>query len=68
MGGVGAEVAKNIILGGVKSVTFLDDQKVTPQDYACQFLIPQEATEQNFVSFVLHIIIIVQNCFFLLFL
>jgi len=28
VGGLGAEVAKNIVLAGVRSLTLLDDQKV----------------------------------------
>lgn len=40
LNGLGAEIAKNIILSGVKSVTFLDSKKVTKLDFASQFLIP----------------------------
>ena len=28
VGGLGAEVAKNVVLAGVRSLTLLDDQKV----------------------------------------
>jgi ubiquitin-like 1-activating enzyme E1 A len=41
LNGLGAEIAKNIILGGVKSVHFLDSAKVTNLDFAYQFFIPQ---------------------------
>lgn len=47
MGGVGAEVAKNIILGGVKSVTLLDADDVSELDNVCQFLAPRESIGQN---------------------
>lgn len=41
LNGLGAEIAKNIILAGVKSVTFLDSAKVTKLDFASQFFIPR---------------------------
>lgn len=47
LGGLGAEVAKNLILAGIKSVTFLDDAVVTPDDQAAQFLVPREALGEN---------------------
>lgn len=47
MGGVGAEVAKNIILGGVKSVKLMDDAVVSELDASAQFLVPREAVGQN---------------------
>lgn len=40
MGGFGAEIAKNIILAGVKAVTFLDDKDLTEADACSQFLAP----------------------------
>lgn len=40
LNGLGAEIAKNIILSGVKSVTFLDSRKVTKLDFASQFFVP----------------------------
>ena len=36
MGGLGVEVAKDIILGGVKSVTVQDSKTVTYQDLSSQ--------------------------------
>jgi ubiquitin-like 1-activating enzyme E1 A len=45
LNGLGAEIAKNIILAGVKSVTFLDSKNVTKLDFASQFFIP--TTEEN---------------------
>ncbi|XP_070494474.1 SUMO-activating enzyme subunit 1 [Chironomus tepperi] len=40
LNGLGAEIAKNIILAGLKSVTFLDNAKVSKLDFASQFFIP----------------------------
>ncbi|XP_055384404.1 SUMO-activating enzyme subunit 1 [Condylostylus longicornis] len=45
--GLGAEVAKNIILAGVKSVTLLDDQNVTLGDSCSQFLSPVDSIGLN---------------------
>ncbi|XP_035904328.1 SUMO-activating enzyme subunit 1 [Anopheles stephensi] len=45
--GLGAEIAKNIILAGVKSVTLLDDRKVTEEDFCSQFLAPQSSAGSN---------------------
>lgn len=47
LNGLGAEVAKNIILGGVKSVTLLDHNVVGEADFCSQFLAPQSAIGQN---------------------
>lgn len=47
MGGLGAEVAKNIILGGVKSVKLMDDAAVSELDASAQFLVPRESIGQN---------------------
>uniref|UniRef100_UPI00358E6EF8 SUMO-activating enzyme subunit 1-like isoform X1 n=1 Tax=Myxine glutinosa TaxID=7769 RepID=UPI00358E6EF8 len=38
--GLGAEIAKNIILAGVKSVTLLDDSQVSAVNTRAQFLVP----------------------------
>lgn len=40
--GFGAEIAKNIILSGVKSVVLLDDGVLTEEDTCSQFLAPVE--------------------------
>ncbi|XP_051536006.1 SUMO-activating enzyme subunit 1-like isoform X1 [Myxocyprinus asiaticus] len=45
--GLGAEVAKNLILAGVKGLTFLDHQQVTEESRRTQFLIPVDADGQN---------------------
>lgn len=42
MSGLGGEVAKNIILAGLKSVTFLDHRLVSELDFSSQFFIPRE--------------------------
>ncbi|KAF9468864.1 ubiquitin activating enzyme [Collybia nuda] len=40
--GLGAEIAKNIALAGVKSVTIFDPEPVTVQDLSSQFFLRQE--------------------------
>ncbi|XP_076177267.1 SUMO1 activating enzyme subunit 1 [Ptiloglossa arizonensis] len=47
LNGFGAEIAKNIILAGVKAVTFLDHRNVTAGDRCSQFLVPKEAIGKN---------------------
>lgn len=47
LNGLGAEVAKNIILSGVKSVTLLDDKLVSETDFCSQFLVSHESVGQN---------------------
>lgn len=47
LNGLGAEVAKNIILSGVKSITLLDHHSVTEADFCSQFLAPQSSLDQN---------------------
>lgn len=47
LNGLGAEVAKNIILSGVKSVTLLDHIGVTETDFCSQFLAPQASLGSN---------------------
>lgn len=45
--GLGAEVAKNITLAGIKSLTLLDDGDVTQDDICAQFLVPRDQIGQN---------------------
>uniref|UniRef100_A0A1L8DU39 SUMO-activating enzyme subunit 1 n=1 Tax=Nyssomyia neivai TaxID=330878 RepID=A0A1L8DU39_9DIPT len=45
--GLGAEIAKNIILAGVKSVTFLDHNVVSETDRCSQFFVPVSTLGQN---------------------
>lgn len=47
LGGLGAEVAKNLILAGVKGLTLLDHEKVTEESCRAQFLVPLTAQGQN---------------------
>lgn len=47
MNGLGAEIAKNIILAGVKSVTFLDHRNVSELDFCSNFFIPRESLGKN---------------------
>jgi molybdopterin/thiamine biosynthesis adenylyltransferase len=47
LGGLGAELAKNIILGGVKSVTLMDPAVVSELDAASQFLVSRESIGKN---------------------
>jgi molybdopterin/thiamine biosynthesis adenylyltransferase len=45
--GFGAEICKNIILAGVKSVTILDNGVVTDEDACSQFLAPRDQIGKN---------------------
>ncbi|KAE8750393.1 hypothetical protein FOCC_FOCC002951 [Frankliniella occidentalis] len=45
--GLGAEVAKNITLAGVKSVTLLDDGAASQDDICSQFLVPRDQIGKN---------------------
>ncbi|XP_071762765.2 SUMO-activating enzyme subunit 1 [Centroberyx gerrardi] len=47
LGGLGAEVAKNLILAGVKGLTLLDHEQVTEESCRAQFLVPVTAQGQN---------------------
>ena len=47
MGGLGAEVAKNLILAGVKSLTMLDPAEVTASEASCQFFVPTDRLGAN---------------------
>ncbi|KAF1393555.1 hypothetical protein PFLUV_G00017250 [Perca fluviatilis] len=47
LGGLGAEVAKNLILAGVKALTLLDHEQVTEESCRAQFLVPVTAQGQN---------------------
>lgn len=47
MKGLGAEVAKNLILAGVKALTLLDHQQATEEDSRSQFLIPTGSLGRN---------------------
>lgn len=45
--GFGAEICKNIILAGVKSITLLDSGVVTDEDACSQFLAPRDHLGKN---------------------
>ncbi|XP_060928924.1 SUMO-activating enzyme subunit 1 [Limanda limanda] len=47
LGGLGAEVAKNLILAGVKGLTLLDHEKVSEETCRAQFLVPVTAQGKN---------------------
>ena len=48
-GGLGAEVAKNIVLAGVQEVTLLDHAPLKPEDSACRFLMQQEGANVRLI-------------------
>ncbi|KAM4566838.1 SUMO-activating enzyme subunit 1 [Odontesthes bonariensis] len=47
LGGLGAEVAKNLILAGVKGLTLLDHEQVSEESCRAQFLVPVSARGEN---------------------
>uniref|UniRef100_A0A2K5NHA8 SUMO1 activating enzyme subunit 1 n=1 Tax=Cercocebus atys TaxID=9531 RepID=A0A2K5NHA8_CERAT len=47
MKGLGAEIAKNLILAGVKGLTMLDHEQVSPEDPGAQFLIRTGSIGRN---------------------
>lgn len=47
LGGLGVEVAKNVILGGVKSVTLHDERTCTVADLSSQFYLSEAVIGQN---------------------
>lgn len=47
LNGFGAEIAKNIILSGIKSITFLDHLNLTEGDTCSQFLAPRSELGKN---------------------
>uniref|UniRef100_A0A0N5AG07 SUMO-activating enzyme subunit 1 n=1 Tax=Syphacia muris TaxID=451379 RepID=A0A0N5AG07_9BILA len=47
LSGCGAEIAKNLVLAGLKSLTLLDTNKVSVDDECCQFLAPIGCIGQN---------------------
>lgn len=40
--GIGAEICKNLVLSGVKSITLMDFGQVDEQDFVAQFLVQRE--------------------------
>jgi len=47
MGGLGCEVAKNLVLAGVKSLKMVDNKLVTNEDATSQFLAPRDKVGSN---------------------
>ncbi len=47
MGGLGVEIAKNVVLGGVKSVTIHDNSLVSYKDLGTQFFLSEAQIGQN---------------------
>lgn len=47
MGGLGLEIAKNLVLGGVKSVSIYDPQNATHDDLATHFFLTESQIGQN---------------------
>lgn len=47
MKGLGNEIAKNLVLAGIGSLTIIDHENVTAADLGAQFLISQEQIGQN---------------------
>lgn len=47
LSGFGAEIAKNIILSGIKSITFLDHRQLSEVDRCSQFLAPTTEAGKN---------------------
>lgn len=47
LGGLGVEIAKNIILGGVRSVTLYSNRTCTKQDLATQFFLDEQDVGKN---------------------
>lgn len=45
--GLGAEIAKNIVLAGINSLTMLDHTKVTEEDRCSQFLVSRDDIGKN---------------------
>ena len=51
MKGLGGEIAKNLVLGGVNSITILDGGKVTAEDIQMNFLIERSSLGKNVCEF-----------------
>lgn len=42
LGGVGMEIVKNLVLGGISSVEILDNSVIKEEDFAAQFFLPND--------------------------
>ncbi|XP_066494362.1 SUMO-activating enzyme subunit 1 isoform X2 [Tiliqua scincoides] len=47
LAGLGAELAKNLVLAGVRALTLLDHRQVSPEDARAQFLVPAGSLGRN---------------------
>jgi len=47
MGGLGAEIAKNLVLSGIDSITLMDDRNVEEVNFTSQFFLKQEDIGRN---------------------
>ena len=47
LSGLGAEISKNLILSGPRSVTLMDEKEIDGNDTLSQFLVPPTATRAN---------------------
>jgi len=47
IGGLGVEIAKNIVLAGVNSLTIIDHKPCQIKDIGCQFYISEEHVAKN---------------------
>lgn len=54
MRGIGAEICKNLVLSGVKSLTIVDSNPVNEQDFLSQFLVQRQDLGKN-VSLVMSV-------------
>lgn len=52
--GLGAEVCKNLVLSGVKSVTIVDPSPVNEQDFVSQFLVQRQDLGKNVSHIIRH--------------
>jgi molybdopterin/thiamine biosynthesis adenylyltransferase len=51
LSGLGAEVAKNLILAGPRAVTLMDDHEITGNDSLSQFFLSSESSKTNVCYF-----------------
>lgn len=47
LNGLGAEVAKSLVLAGVKSITLLDHRNVSADDFSSQFMVQRTDIGKN---------------------
>lgn len=55
VGGLGVEIAKNIVLAGVHSFTLIDNEVCQPRDLGCQFYVNKEHIANRTTRFVISI-------------